>query len=264
MVAGRLVGAIAMTEPGAGSDVRAMVSRARREGDEYVLDGTKTFITNGLTADLVIVAAKVDGSADPKAITLFMVEAGTAGFQRGKPLRKIGQHAADTAELFFDGCRVPEGNRIGDEGTGFPALMQQMPQERLILAVNAVAQAEKAVDLTVEYTKSRTVFGKPLFEQQNTRFVLAECRTLATVGRQFLDLCIVAHSEGRLDNATAAMAKWWLSDLQCRVLDECVQLWGGYGYMEEYPIARMYADARVQKVYGGANEVMKEIIARTL
>jgi acyl-CoA dehydrogenase len=264
MVAGRLVGAIAMTEPGAGSDVRAMVSRARRECNEYVIDGTKTFITNGLTADLVIVAAKVEGGADPKAITLFMVEAGTAGFHRGKPLRKIGQHAADTTELFFDGCRVSVDNRIGDEGAGFPALMQQMPQERLILAVNAVVQAEKAVDLTVEYTKTRTVFGKPLFEQQNTRFVLAECRTLATVGRQFLDQCIVAHAAGRLDNATAAMAKWWLSDLQCRVLDECVQLWGGYGYMEEYPIARMYADARVQKVYGGANEVMKEIIARTL
>jgi acyl-CoA dehydrogenase len=264
MVAGRRIGAIAMTEPGAGSDVRALATRARREGDSYVIDGAKTFITNGLTADLVIVAVKVDDSPDPKAITLLVVEAGTDGFHRGQPLRKIGQHAADTAELFFDGCRVPVDNRIGEEGAGFPALMQQMPQERLILAVNAVAQAEKAIDLTVEYVKERRIFGKPLFDQQNTRFVLAECRTLATVGRQFLDQCIVAHSEERLDNATAAMAKWWLSDVQCRVLDECVQFWGGYGYMEEYPIARMYADARVQKVYGGANEVMKEIIARTL
>jgi acyl-CoA dehydrogenase len=264
MVAGRRIGAIAMTEPGAGSDVRAMVTRARRVSNEYVIDGTKTFITNGLTADLVIVAVKVEDADDPKAITLVMVEAGSEGFHRGQALRKIGQHAADTAELFFDGCRVPVANRIGDEGAGFPALMAQMPQERLILAVNAVVQAEKAVALTVEYTKQRRVFGKPLFEQQNTRFVLAECRTLATVARQFLDQCIVAHAEARLDNATAAMAKWWVSDMQCRVLDECVQLWGGYGYMEEYPIARMYADARVQKVYGGANEVMKEIIARTL
>ena len=264
MVAGRVIGAIAMTEPNAGSDVRAMVSRARRDGDEYVVNGAKTFITNGLTADLVLVSVKLEHSADPKAITLIAVEATTEGFRRGQPLRKIGQHAADTTELFFDDCRVPVTNRIGGEGTGFPALMTQMPQERLLLAVNAVVQAEKAVDLTVEYVKQRTVFGRPLIDQQNTRFVLAECRTLATVGRHFLDQCVLAHSRGALDNATAAMAKWWLSDVQCRVLDECVQLWGGYGYMEEYEIARMYADARVQKVYGGANEIMKEIIARTL
>ena len=264
MVAGRIIGAIAMTEPGAGSDVRAMISRARRDGDEYVINGNKTFITNGFTADLVIVAVKLEGSPDPKAITLIAVEANTDGFYRGQPLRKIGQHAADTAELFFDDCRVPVANRIGEEGAGFSALMTQMPQERLILSVNAVVQTEKAVDLTVDYVKQREVFGKPLFEQQNTRFVLAECKTLAVVGRRFLDQCIVAHAEERLDNQTAAMAKWWLSDVQCHVLDECVQLWGGYGYLEEYPIARMYADARVQKVYGGANEIMKEIIARTL
>jgi acyl-CoA dehydrogenase len=269
MVAGTLIGAIAMTEPGAGSDVRAMTGRARRDGDEYVIDAAKTFITNGQTADLIIVAVKVVNPAvapaDPKAITLFAVEADTAkGFQRGAPLRKIGQHAADTSELFFDGCRVPAANRIGDEGAGFPALMNQMPQERLILAVNAVAQTEKAVRLTLEYTKERKVFGKPLYEQQNTRFVLAECATLAKAARLFVDHCIGAHARGELDNATAAMAKWWLSDVQCKVLDECVQLFGGYGYMEEYPIARMYADARVQKVYGGANEVMKEIIARVL
>ena len=269
MVAGTLIGAIAMTEPGAGSDVRAMTGRARRDGDEYVIDAAKTFITNGQTADLIIVAVKVENPAvapaDPKAITLFAVEADQAkGFQRGAPLRKIGQHAADTSELFFDGCRVPAANRIGDEGAGFPALMTQMPQERLILAVNAVAQTEKAVRLTLEYTKQRKVFGKPLYEQQNTRFVLAECATLAKAARLFVDHCIGAHARGELDNATAAMAKWWLSDVQCKVLDECVQLFGGYGYMEEYPIARMYADARVQKVYGGANEVMKEIIARVL
>jgi acyl-CoA dehydrogenase len=269
MVAGTLIGAIAMTEPGAGSDVRAMTGRARRDGDEYVIDAAKTFITNGQTADLIIVAVKVENPAvapaDPKAITLFGVEADQAkGFQRGAPLRKIGQHAADTSELFFDGCRVPAANRIGDEGAGFPALMNQMPQERLILAVNAVAQTEKAVRLTLEYTKERKVFGRPLYEQQNTRFVLAECATLAKAARLFVDHCIGAHARGELDNATAAMAKWWLSDVQCKVLDECVQLFGGYGYMEEYPIARMYADARVQKVYGGANEVMKEIIARVL
>jgi acyl-CoA dehydrogenase len=265
MVAGRLIGAIAMTEPNAGSDVRAMTARAVRDGDYYVIDGVKTFITNGQTADLIIVAVKLDGAADPKAITLIGVEAEHAqGFHRGKPLRKIGQHAADTSELFFEQCRVPAHNRIGDEGTGFPALMAQMPQERLILGVNAVVQAEKAVDLTVEYTKQRKVFGQPLFEQQNTRFVLAECATLAKAARVFLDHCVVLHAEGNLSNETAAMAKWWLSDVQCQVVDECVQLFGGYGYMEEYPIARMYSDARVQKVYGGANEIMKEIIARTL
>jgi acyl-CoA dehydrogenase len=269
MVAGTLIGAIAMTEPGAGSDVRAMTGRARRDGDEYVIDAAKTFITNGQTADLVIVAVKLDNpavaAADPKAITLFGVEAEAAeGFHRGAPLRKIGQHAADTSELFFDGCRVPAANRIGDEGAGFPALMNQMPQERLILAVNAVAQTEKAVRLTLEYTKERKVFGKPLYDKQNTRFVLAECATLARVARLFLDQCITAHARGELDNTTAAMAKWWLTDVQCKVLDECVQLFGGYGYMEEYPIARMYADSRVQKIYGGANEIMKEIIARAL
>jgi len=269
MVAGTLIGAIAMTEPGAGSDVRAMTGRARRDGDEYVIDAAKTFITNGQTADLIIVAVKLenpaDAAGDPRAITLFGVEAATAvGFHRGPPLRKIGQHAADTSELFFDGCRVPTANRIGDEGAGFPALMNQMPQERLILAVNAVAQTEKAVRLTLEYVKQRKVFGKPLYDQQNTRFVLAECATLARAARLFVDHCITAHAGGRLDNATAAMAKWWLTDVQCQVLDECVQLFGGYGYMEEYPIARMYADSRVQKIYGGANEVMKEIIARAL
>jgi acyl-CoA dehydrogenase len=264
MVAGRVIGALAMTEPNAGSDVRSMVSRARLDGDYYVVNGAKTFITNGLTADLVLVAVKLEHSEDPKAITLIAVEATTDGFRRGRPLRKIGQHAADTTELFFEDCRVPTVNRIGGEGAGFGALMTQMPQERLLLAVNAVVQAEKAVDLTVDYVKQRHVFGKPLMDQQNTRFVLAECKTLTTVGRRFLDQCVVAHAQGALDDATAAMAKWWLSDLQCRVLDECVQLWGGYGYMEEYEIARMYADARVQKVYGGANEIMKEIIARTL
>jgi acyl-CoA dehydrogenase len=265
MVEGSVIGAIAMTEPEAGSDVRAMTGRARREGDEYVINATKTFITNGRTADLVIVAVKLEDSDDPRAITLFAVETETSpGFHRGAALRKIGQHAADTSELFFDECRVPVANRIGDEGAGFPALMRQMPQERLILAVNAVVQTEKAVRLTVDYTKNRKVFGKPLFEQQNTRFVLAECATLARAARLFVDDCIVAIGQGRLDNETAAMAKWWLSEVQCQVVDQCVQLFGGYGYMEEYPIARMYADARVQKVYGGANEIMKEIIARAL
>ena len=269
MVEGTVIGAIAMTEPGAGSDVRAITGRARRDGDEYVIDATKTFITNGQTADLIIVAVKLDNpgdpGADPRAITLIAVEAGqAAGFRRVAPLRKIGQHAADTSELFFDGCRVPVANRVGDEGAGFPALMNQMPQERLILAVNAVVQTEKAVQLTLAYTKERTVFGKPLYDQQNTRFVLAECATLASAARLFLDHCVVAHAQGGLDNPTAAMAKWWLTDVQCQVLDECVQLFGGYGYMEEYPIARMYADARVQKIYGGANEIMKEIIARAL
>jgi acyl-CoA dehydrogenase len=265
MVAGELIGAIAMTEPGAGSDLRAIVAQARRDGDEYVIDGTKTFVTNGLTAGLVIVAVKLAGAADQRAVTLLAVEADTAqGFSRGRPLRKIGQHAADTAELSFDGCRVPAGNRIGAEGAGFPMLMAQLPQERLILGVNAVVQAEKAVDLTVAYAKERRLFGKALYEQQNTRFVLAECATLARAARTFLDHCVGLLADGRLPDELAAMAKWWLSDVQCHVVDECVQFFGGYGYMEEYPIARMYADARVQKVYGGANEIMKEIIARAL
>ena len=265
MVAGSLIGAIAMTEPNAGSDVRAMTAKARREGDQYIISGTKTFITNGQTADLIIVAAKLEQSASPKDLSLFAVEAEKAsGFHRGAPLRKIGQHAADTSELFFDNCRVPVANRIGAEGGGFPMLMDQLPQERLILGVNAVVQTEKAVKLTAEYAHQRRVFGKPLFDQQNTRFVLAECATLAKAARVFLDHCVVLHSQGALSNELAAMAKLWLSDTQCRVLDDCVQLFGGYGYMEEYPIARMYADARVQKIYGGANEIMKEIIARTM
>ncbi|GAA2576018.1 acyl-CoA dehydrogenase family protein [Dactylosporangium fulvum] len=264
MVAGTIIGAIAMTEPSAGSDLRSITCRARRDGDHYVINGTKTFITNATTAGLVIVAVKLDSDPDPRAVTLLVVEAGTPGFRHGKPLKKIGQHAADTAELFFDDVRVPVTNRLGDEGAGFPALMERMPQERLIVGVVGVVQAQKAVDLTLEYTQQRTAFGKTLYQQQNTRFVLAECATLAKAGRIFLDHCIQEHVEHGLDNATAAMVKWWISELQCNVVDKCLQFFGGYGYMEEYPIARMYADARVQKIYGGANEIMKEIIARSL
>ena len=269
MVEGTVIGAIAMTEPGAGSDVRAMSGRARRDGDEYVIDATKTFITNGQTADLIIVAVKLENpqnpGADPRAITLIAVEADQAeGLVRGAPLRKIGQHAADTSELFFDGCRVPVANRIGAEGSGFPALMNQMPQERLILAVNAVAQTEKAVQLTLAYTKERKVFGAPLYDQQNTRFVLAEVATEVDVAQAYIDKCVDALSVGDLTPEDAAKAKWWATELQGRVVDRCLQLHGGYGYMREYPIARAFADARITTIYGGTTEIMKTIIAKHL
>jgi acyl-CoA dehydrogenase len=262
MVNGTAVAAIAMTEPSAGTDLKAIRTRAVRDGGHYIVNGAKTFISNGGTADLIIVAAKIDGR-----ISLLLIDVrdfGGAGFRRGQVLEKIGQHAADTAELFFDDLRVPVQNRLGDEGRGFAMLMRQLPQERLLIGVGAVAAAERAVDLAVRYTKQREVFGAPLFDLQNTRFELAECATLTRVGRVFLDDCIQRHLAGELDPATAAMAKYWLTDTQCQVIDRCLQLFGGYGYMREYPIARMYADARAQRIYGGANEIMKELIARTM
>jgi acyl-CoA dehydrogenase len=263
MVAGTTIGAIAMTEPDAGSDLRAITCSATRDGDSYILNGNKTFVTNGATADLVIVAAKTKGG-DPRRLTLFVVETATDGLERGRPLKKIGQHAADTAEISLRDVRIPASSRLGAEDGGLPILMQQLPQERLILGVNAVVQTEKAIDLTREYVNQRVVLGKPLIAMQNTRFVLAECATQATVARVFLDDCVARHADGGIDPTRAAMAKWWLSEIQCDVVDRCLQFFGGYGYMEEYPIARMYADARVQKIYGGSNEVMKELIGRSL
>jgi len=252
-----------LTEPGSGSDAAALATKAVRDGDKYVLNGTKAFISGGSVSDVYVAMVRT-GGAGAKGISCLVVEKDAPGLSFGKKEKKLGWNSQPTAMVMFEDCRVPVANRIGDEGAGFPALMNQMPQERLILAVNAVVQTEKAVQLTLAYTKERKVFGKPLYDQQNTRFVLAECATLARAARLFIDHCIVAHARGQLDNKTAAMAKWWLTDVQCKVLDECVQLFGGYGYMEEYPIARMYADARVQKIYGGANEIMKEIIARAL
>jgi len=267
LCSGELVGAIAMTEPDGGSDLQAMRTRAVRDGDDYVISGAKTFITNGGLADLVIVAAKTDPEQRAAGISLLVCEVGDApeGFRRGRLLSKIGLHANDTAELFFDGLRVPAANLLGGaEGLGFVQLMQQLPQERLVIGIGAVAAMERAVELTVAYAKERTAFGKPLLGHQNTRMVLAECATRTRASRVFLDDCVARHARGDLDVATAAMAKYWLTEGQCEVVDRCLQLFGGYGYTTEYPIARMYADARAQKIYGGTNEIMKELIARAL
>jgi acyl-CoA dehydrogenase len=266
LASGRMVGAIAMSEPGAGSDLQGVKTKAIREGDHYVVNGSKTFITNGSQADLVIVVAKTDPAERAAGISLIVVETAEApGFRRGRVLDKVGLKGQDTAELFFDDVRVPVGNLLGPvEGQGFIQLMQQLPQERLIIAVASVAGIEAAVDLTLEYVKERTAFGRELIKFQNTKFTLAECATEAAVTRAFVDDCVGQHLAGELDVPTAAMAKWWSTERLCRVVDECVQLFGGYGYMTEYPIARAWADARVQKIYGGTNEIMKEIIARSL
>ena len=266
LASGELVGAIAMTEPGTGSDLQNVKTKAIKQGDEYVIDGSKTFITNGLLAELVIVVAKTEPGNAAAGISLVVVETeGAEGFSRGRVLKKIGQHGQDTAELFFDGVRVPTSNLLGtEEGQGFVQLMQQLPQERLIIAVIAAAAIEAAVAETVKYTKQREAFGKPIFNFQNTRFTLAELATVAKISRVFIDDCIAKHIRGELDIPTASMAKYWLTDQQCRVADECLQLFGGYGYMTEYPIATMFTDSRVQKIYGGTNEIMKEIISRFL
>ncbi|HEY0003016.1 MAG TPA: acyl-CoA dehydrogenase family protein [Actinoplanes sp.] len=266
LCSGELVGAIAMTEPGGGSDLQAVRTRAIRDGDDYLVTGSKTFITNGGVADLIILAVKTDPTLGAAGMSLLVCELEDAspGFTRGRLLRKIGLHSNDTAELFFDDFRVPAANLLGAEGTGFILMMQQLPQERLVIGVGAVAAMQRAVELTVAYAKERTAFGKPLTGHQNTRMVLAESATRTRVARVFLDDCIVRHTAGELDVATAAMAKSWLTEGQCEVVDRCLQIFGGYGYTMEYPIARMYADARVQKIYGGTNEIMKELIARAL
>ncbi|MFE0750888.1 acyl-CoA dehydrogenase family protein [Gordonia sp. NPDC058843] len=265
MASGEAVGAIAMTEPGTGSDLQSVKTKAIKQGDEYVIDGSKTFITNGSQADIIIVVAKTDISEGAKGISLILVEAERDGFRRGRVLDKVGQRGQDTSELFFDGVRVPTSNLLGaEEGQGFVQLMQQLPQERLIIAVASVAGMEKAVAETIAYTKDRTAFGRPIFSFQNTKFKLAEAATETRIGRVFVDDCITKHLKGELDIPTVAMAKWWTSDRAMVVADECLQLFGGYGYMNEYPIARLWADNRVQKIYAGTNEIMKEIIARTL
>jgi acyl-CoA dehydrogenase len=269
LCAGTLIGAIAMTEPDGGSDLQAMRTRALRDGDDYVVDGAKTFISNGGLADLVILAAKTDPTERAAGVSLLICEVGgdgdRPGFRRGRLLSKIGLKGNDTAELFFDDFRVPAANLLGGaEGVGFAQLMGQLPQERLVIGIGAVAAMERAIELTVAYVKERTAFGKPLIGHQNTRMVLAECVTRTRASRVFLDDCIAKHVRGELDVATAAMAKYWLTEGQCEVVDRCLQLFGGYGYTMEYPIAQMYADARAQKIYGGTNEIMKELIARAL
>ncbi|HEU0199881.1 MAG TPA: acyl-CoA dehydrogenase family protein [Burkholderiaceae bacterium] len=264
------VAAIAMTEPGAGTDLQAIRTTARRvvgkTGDDYVINGSKTFITNGYHADLICVAVKTDPTEGAKGVSLVMVETkDLEGFRRGRLLEKIGQHGLDTAELFFEDVRVPAANLLGErEGQGFRQLMQQLPRERLLIAVAAVATMERAVEETAAYVNDRKVFGQPLMAMQNTRFKLAECRTHVTIAQTFVDDCVLRLQKNELDVPTAAMAKWWTTHTCCQVIDECLQLHGGYGYMSEYPIARMYTDARVSRILGGSNEIMKEIIARSL
>ncbi len=264
LVSGELVTAIAMTEPGTGSDLQGVKTTAVLDGDEYVINGSKTFITNGWLADLVIVVAKTDAKAGAKGISLFLVDAKTPGFSKGKRLEKVGMKAQDTSELFFQDVRVPKENLLGQAGMGFAYLMQELPQERLTVGIGALASAEAALGWTLEYTRERKAFGKAVADFQNTRFKLAEIATEVQIGRVFLDKCLELHLQGKLDVPTAAMLKYWGTDLQCKVLDECVQLHGGYGYMWEYPVARAWADARVQRIYAGTNEIMKEIIARSL
>jgi acyl-CoA dehydrogenase len=263
---GAFVTAIAMTEPGAGSDLQGVKTVARRDGDSYLINGQKTFITNGGTANLICVVAKTDAAQGARGVSLIFVETdGAAGFERGAHLKKLGQDAQDTCELFFNDVRVPAQNLLGgDEGQGFFQLMNQLPQERLNIAVQGMATIERALALTIDYVKTRKAFGKALIDFQNTQFKLAECKTKATVARVFVNWLIGEHLAGKLDAAKASMAKYWVSDLENEIVDECLQLYGGYGYMDEYPIARMYRDSRVQRIYGGANEIMKVLIARTL
>ncbi|AYC34077.1 acyl-CoA dehydrogenase [Pseudomonas cavernae] len=266
MASGEMVGAIAMSEPGAGSDLKSIKARAVKDGSDYVINGSKTFITNGYHADLILVVVKTDPEKGAKGTSIVVVETkDLAGFRRGRILEKIGQKAQDTAELFFDDVRVPQANLLGpEEGKGFIQLMQQLPQERMIIALGALGSMERALADTIEYTRSRKVFGQSLLDLQNTRFKLAEMQTTYIIARTFIDDCMVKVLNNELDPETAAMAKWWSTQRNCEIIDECLQLHGGYGYMVEYPIARQFVNSRVSKIFGGSNEIMKEIIARTL
>ncbi len=264
MAAGDLICAIAMTEPSGGSDLAALKTTALRDGDDWILNGSKTFITNGYQADLVIVAARTDPAKGAKGITLLMVEAGMEGFTRGRKLDKVGQEESDTAELFFDNLRVPDANRIGPEGMGFVAMMQRLPQERVGAAVANTAHAAQILRETIEYTKERKAFGQPIGAFQHNKFKLAELITKIEVTQAYVDDCIAAHADGKLTAVDAAKAKWWSAQVQNDVLDECVQLHGGYGFMNEYRVARAWRDARVTKIWAGSNEIMKELIGRDL
>jgi acyl-CoA dehydrogenase len=267
MASGDLIGAIAMTEPNAGSDLQGIRATARKDGDSYVINGSKTFITNGWHASLVCLAVRTDPNASgPKALSLLMLETrDLPGYHVGRPLQTIGRQAQDTCELFFDEVRVPAGNLLGPgEGRGLFQIMDQLRYERLSIALSAVAAAERAVEITTSYVKERKAFGKPLLDLQNTRFKLAECKTEAHIGRVFVDNCIQGFIAGRLDSVSAAMAKYWLTECQFRIIDECVQLHGGYGYMQDFPIARMWIDSRVQRIYAGSNEIMKEVVGSSL
>jgi acyl-CoA dehydrogenase len=264
MARGEIIGAIAMSEPGAGSDLQSIKTSAVRDGDVYVVNGSKTFITNGYNADLVITVAKTNPDAGAKGTSLILVEDGMDGFSKGKRLKKVGLKAQDTSELFFDNVRVPASNLLGNENEGFIYLMQELSWERLQIAISGVASAQAAINWTIDYVRERKAFGKPVAGFQNTRFKLAEMQSQVQVAQVFVDKCTELLMADELDAATASMAKYWVSDLQCKVIDECMQLHGGYGYMWEYPIARAWADSRVQRIYGGTNEIMKEVISRSM
>ncbi len=266
MATGELIGAIAMSEPGTGSDLQSVKTTAIKEGNQYNINGQKTFITNGQTANFIIVVAKTDPGEGARGVSLMVVETDEVdGFSRGRNLKKLGNKAQDTSELFFSDVKVPTENLLGtDEGQGFFQLMEQLPQERHQIGVQGMASIERALDLTVEYVKERQAFGRPIFNFQNTQFKLAECKAKATMARTFVDYCTEQLIHGKLDAPTASMSKMLISDLENEIIDECLQLFGGYGYMDEYPISRMYADARVQRIYGGTNEIMKLLIARSI
>ena len=264
MAMGEQIGAIAMSEPGAGSDLQSVKTSAIRQGDKYIVNGSKTFITNGWNADLVIVVAKTDPTKGAKGTSLVVVDTTMKGFSKGRRLKKMGLKGQDTAELFFDNVEVPAENLLGQEGNGFIYLMQELPWERMQIAIGAVSKSEAAIEWTKDYVRQRKAFGKTIASFQNTRFKLAECATEVQVARVFVDKCTELLLEGKLDAATAAMAKYWVTDLECKILDECLQLHGGYGFMWEFPIARAYVDARVARIYGGTNEIMKEVISRSI
>lgn len=265
LASGELFAGIALTEPGCGSDLKALRTKAVKQGDQYVIDGAKTFITNGYIANLLVVAVRTGGAGGGGVSLMVLETENLPGFRVGRRLEKLGQHASDTAELFFDGVRIGADQLLGEqEGLGFRQLMSQLPYERLLLAVPAAAVIEKALELTVDYTRNRKAFGQSVFDFQNTRFKLAECATLAHVVRSFVNDCVQRMLDGTLDDEAAYMAKWWCTEQQGKVTDECLQLFGGYGYMAEYPIARLYADARIQRIYGGTTEIMKDLIARRL
>ncbi len=264
MASGEAIGAIAMSEPAAGSDLQGIKTTAQAQDDSYVINGSKTFITNGWHADVVVTVAKTDPAKGAKGTSLLLVERGMDGFTRGKRLKKVGMKAQDTSELFFDNVKVPAANLLGEINQGFIYLMQELPWERLQIAISGIALTQAAIDWTSTYVKEREVFGTTVASYQTTRFKLAELQTQAQVAQVFVDRCIELLMNDQLDTATASMAKYWVSDLQCQVVDECVQLHGGYGYMWEYPIGRAWADSRVQRIYGGTNEIMKEVIARSI
>lgn len=264
MVSGEWIGAVAMTEPGAGSDLQGMRTTAMDQGDHYIINGSKTFITNGYLSDVIVVAAKTDPSRGAKGISLFIVDQGMPGFTKGVPFEKVGLHAQDTCELFFEEVKVPKENLLGKLGEGFTYLMTELAQERLVVALAAIALAEYALKSTIDYVKQRKAFGKAISEFQNTRFKLAEMAAMVEQGRIYCDYLVLLHNEGKLDSAMASAAKYNMTELQCKVADECVQLHGGYGYMWEYGVARAWADARVQRIYAGTNEIMKELIARKI